>query len=178
MRREAVRPVVFTGETFSGNGHCIKAGNCQHCPSNAVRLHKHKQADGSYVWLCRLCHPRAVDRKHYKDHPDTYKRKRTSIPDRFSRARSAAKRRGKTWELTVDQYKLLISKPCFYGKDHPCATTGSGLDRLNNKIGYTIINVVPCCGLHNTQKGLLEMIGFQFPRTVELMTELTQKEIK
>ena len=92
---------------------------------------------------------------------------------RFSWSKYRAKSRGLLWDLTLEQYAVLISQPCHYGDgNHPLNPTGVGLDRLDNQRGYEIGNVVPCCGLHNFQKGSLEHAGFRYPRIMDLMQEL------
>ena len=69
---------------------------------------------------------------------------------RFSLAKSAAKRRDITWELTLEQFKT------FGDKCHYCggilSQTGSNLDRKDNSLDYTINNVVECCKICNELK--------------------------
>lgn len=75
----------------------------------------------------------------------------------------SAERRGYIWNLTEDQVKRLTSQPCYYCNAKPLqrGTTGTnhngsylynGLDRVDNTKGYTIDNVVPCCGTCNKAK--------------------------
>lgn len=73
--------------------------------------------------------------------------------------RNSAKKRGLEFLLTKEDVKGLIFSPCFY-----CGTEGSneyyhhqrkskggesksynGIDRVDNSIGYTLENCVPCC---------------------------------
>lgn len=66
---------------------------------------------------------------------------------RFICAKSKAKSRGIEWLLTIEEYKTLCNKECFYcsnqiGKQ---VTSSSGLDRIKNDLGYQIDNVVACC---------------------------------
>lgn len=74
--------------------------------------------------------------------------------------RSAA-RRGLPWELTVDQFKTLITSPCFYTGRPPTTlkiVAGkhkilyNGIDRRDNTKGYTISNCVPACTDANIAK--------------------------
>lgn len=73
-----------------------------------------------------------------------------------------AKNRGYCWELTEDQFRDLIEKPCHY-----CGVVNSntrygtrlngpaeynGIDRVNNTQGYFLSNCVPCCKLCNRAK--------------------------
>ena len=170
-----VHPVRFTQKRILGNGHTSYSGYCQYCSSPADRLRKHKTLDGSIVWLCDGCVERSYSRSWYAKHPEHFQKKNKSLNQRFIHAKCMARYRGIAWELTKEQYQHLISQPCFYGKDHTAGETNIGLDRLDHRKGYTIVNSVSCCAFHNGQKGHLECIGFTYPRTVELVFELNQK---
>lgn len=85
-----------------------------------------------------------------------------------------AKSRGLVLEITLEQYELIIAGGrCSYCGDS-LPVDGHGLDRIDNQFGYTIENVTPCCTRCNIRKGLLEKIGFKYPRTVELLKELIE----
>jgi len=77
---------------------------------------------------------------------------------------TGARRRGYSWNLTDKQFRQLTSQPCFYCGVEPSqrgATQAgfngvylyNGLDRIINKKGYTLENIVPCCGVCNRAKG-------------------------
>ena len=75
----------------------------------------------------------------------------------------SAKCRNKKFALTFDVFKDLVTKNCHYCDEPPqnkYTKVGkvrkikfNGIDRLDNKKGYTIDNSVPCCGLCNRMKG-------------------------
>ena len=104
-----------------------------------------------------------------------------SYKQRFSVYKRRAKKRKWRFELTFDQFKNLISGPCFYCKKDPAAwnrylnsdmvTRSSvkslglsrevveratiltnGIDRIDNNSGYTVKNCVPCCFECNKMK--------------------------
>lgn len=76
----------------------------------------------------------------------TYNR---TTKSRFNRGRKTADSRGKAWTLTLEAFERLITLPCSYCGGSLLAETGCGLDRIDNNRGYTIKNVVPCCGSCN-----------------------------
>lgn len=101
----------------------------------------------------------------------TSKRFRRTHKGRFSSLRAQARAAGRTMGISFEYFVILRSHPCNYcGGSLP--ESGSGMDRLDNRIGYTLSNTVACCGQCNRDKGRLEQIGFTYPRTVELMLEL------
>jgi hypothetical protein len=85
-------------------------------------------------------------------------RRRTELVDaiaptagRFRSAVLQAIKRGKEWELREDEYDRLVELLCYYCGGEVGA--GVGLDRVDNRLGYTWTNVVPCCGPCNISKG-------------------------
>jgi hypothetical protein len=100
-----------------------------------------------------------------------YHRKQRTAAGRHNSLKTSARVRGILVSITREQHSVLVSLPCHYCLG-PLNPTGSGLDRLDSSKGYEEGNVVPCCKGCNTQKGNIEMAGFTFPRSYELMLEL------
>lgn len=71
---------------------------------------------------------------------------------RYSYGKSAAKRRGIEFTLSVEEFIYILSS----GKCHYCGYDineyGVGLDRKDNSHGYIMENVVPCCAECNKVK--------------------------
>lgn len=74
-----------------------------------------------------------------------------------------AKRRNYSFDISMEDFRLIIAQPCHYCGIAPYQThrhdgtsksvaVFNGLDRVNNTIGYTTDNVVPCCGICNRAK--------------------------
>jgi hypothetical protein len=91
------------------------------------------------------------------------------LPEGESRTRStfktyiiSAKQRNLTFNLTYSQFKDITKKECHYcgcppsniSRSHKCngEYIYNGIDRKDNKIGYQIDNVVPCCWNCNNAK--------------------------
>lgn len=82
-----------------------------------------------------------------------------------------ARDRELNWELTLEQVREIISKPCHY-----CGATGlnkkvtknckegflyNGIDRIDSLKHYTLNNVVPCCKICNYAKSNMYVKEFQ-----------------
>lgn len=71
------------------------------------------------------------------------RKRENSVSGRYKSYRRNARQRGIRFDITKDEFIVLIS-----GKCHYCGTHGSpyvGIDRVNNEEGYLIQNCVPCC---------------------------------
>ena len=68
---------------------------------------------------------------------------------RYYRCMLQAERRGKQFSLSEKEFFRMITEPCFY-----CGELDgyNGVDRVDNSIGYTDSNCVPCCKNCNSMK--------------------------
>lgn len=73
----------------------------------------------------------------------------TSEYGRYYQYWYSAERRGVPFDITLDEFLSLWQKPCTYCGGE-IATIG--LDRVNNSLGYSLDNVLPCCKVCNTMK--------------------------
>jgi hypothetical protein len=90
--------------------------------------------------------------KKYKEYIKNYQ---SSPQKRYWRAQHDAEKNGKSFNLTLEDYTNLISQPCIYC-DYELGTKvlqGSGLDRIDNTIGYELSNVQSCCMFCNYLRG-------------------------
>jgi len=81
-----------------------------------------------------------------------------------------AVKRGYQWELSEEEAKGLMDLPCHYCGQEPSNVCKSrygngdyyysGIDRMNNSIGYEPTNVVPCCFECNKAKGTRNYTDF------------------
>jgi len=124
---------------------------CQDCANKASCIQSKRIKDRLAAGLCGACgNPMG---------PDSTKTQCRSCVDRFaySVCKCAAKRRNYEFSLTRSQYDALHELPCLYCGQKPCR----GVDRLNNRIGYTEINSVPCCLNCNIAKNDLSLNEFK-----------------
>jgi hypothetical protein len=95
------------------------------------------------------------DKQYHQNNPKKYKQFRynylRSISGRYKSAQRIALTRQINWNISKEDYNVLIVQKCYYcnGK---LSETGSGLDRKDNNIGYLASNVVPCCKYCNMIK--------------------------
>lgn len=78
-----------------------------------------------------------------------------------------AKKHSRVWDLTEDQFRAIVTSNCHYCNIPPRQVSFSGrlaatrqrssflyngIDRLDNSLGYTLANSVPCCNQCNLSK--------------------------
>lgn len=76
----------------------------------------------------------------------------------FSAYRARAEKKGLLFELSPEQFRDFRCKPCKYCGDDRAERRG--IDRRDNQQGYTIDNVVACCGECNCMKTRLSDTEF------------------
>ena len=103
----------------------------------------------------------------------------------FASYRGSAESRGINFELSKEIFKSLTSSPCFYcgvspfSIYKPSLSGGylyNGIDRRDNKLGYTHSNIVPCCKYCNWMKNVFT--EEQFLNQCALVTEFQNKKRK
>ena len=117
------------------------------------------------------------------DHPRTHPNPIESAWDyNWKQYQRNAKFRRQSMTLSYEEFKSLCSQPCFYCGAVPerrpsqrsrSSLLASGLDRVDNALGYEKGNVVPCCTWCNRAKN--NMTKDEFIRRCVAVAE-TQKE--
>jgi hypothetical protein len=109
---------------------------------------------------CQICHLEQKKIAYRKTHPvfldpNRIRYARHCSPrSRFSDSKYGAMRRGHKWTLSYEFYCSLLQKPCYYC-GLPLQKTKGGMDRSDNKKGYTPENVRPCCRRCNWMKNTM-----------------------
>jgi hypothetical protein len=91
---------------------------------------------------------------------------------RYSLYKSSAIKRGKVFELSIEEFINMISSCCEYCGATPADTTHcrgklkhnvpmNGVDRVDNSIGYVIENCKPCCAQCNRGKMAYSLDDFK-----------------
>lgn len=117
--------------------HRSKDPSLRYCPKcTSLKLHEMFSPSTTY---CKLCTRVKTSLRH------------RTLGGKFCFSRSLAKKRDYCWEITIEQYAILMKNPCHYC-GYALDETGVGLDRKDNAQGYKPDNVVPCCGSCNTTR--------------------------
>ena len=96
---------------------------------------------------------RARRRRYYYTHTEVERakeRRRREHPRRcYYEYKSGAKRRKLSFNLTFKEFTTFWQQPCYYCGEN---IKTIGLDRVDNSLGYSLNNVVPCCTKCNRMK--------------------------
>lgn len=96
--------------------------------------------------------------QYYLSNKDKYSKRRAEWriknPERtkFLYAKADSKRRKLEFALDFEWLKIFWQQGCTYCGKNLLLEKGISADRLDNELGYTITNIVPCCGTCNSIK--------------------------
>ena len=118
---------------------------CSECEIEKEESEFSKRTDnGRLASNCKVC-----KRNYKKAH---YQSNKYEPSERWRYLLNRAKIRNLDVTLTFEQFKNMVGQPCAYCGDDTSKNVGSGLDRLNNSLGYSLDNVVVCCAKCNFGK--------------------------
>lgn len=77
--------------------------------------------------------------------------------NKYKQIKRSALKRNIGFNISFDEFKSLMLKPCFYCNDYPFIIEGRGLvlhgiDRIDSDGAYEMYNIVPCCWMCNRAK--------------------------
>ena len=108
---------------------------------------------GYFHPYCKPCSREYVKRFATDENRAKWRVLSRTLKPRYSATKRSANSRKIEFLLTLQEYEVLIEgKSCHYCSGKLPETRG-GLDRMNNSIGYTLDNCVPCCVECNRIKG-------------------------
>lgn len=110
-----------------------------------TEFHKDKSSKDGFTFSCKSCQKSFDQTPERKKYQQEYQQK----PEvKYLIYNHGAKKRGYLFDLSFDQFTILINQPCTY-----CGQIKSnGVDRIDNSVGYTLENSAPCCSLCNDIK--------------------------
>ena len=69
-------------------------------------------------------------------------------------------RAGQVFDLTKEQFDALTAQLCTYCNSYSPGKQFCGVDRVDDMVGYTPDNCVPCCGVCNFMKSNMSRADF------------------
>lgn len=108
----------------------------------------------------------------------------------YKRYQRRAEQKGRSFELTQAEFRAITKMDCHYCGKPPAQAYNrysnkrvhlliknqpyvyNGIDRVSSDLGYTLENVVPCCGTCNKMK--LDMTVGEFHEQIQKITEHTK----
>ncbi len=137
---------------------CTKCGETKpisHFPVNNSRKdHKGTRCIDCQRKITRFYHLkyRSIDPKAWDARKRNYPKNKYTVYERNAKLKRVF------FDLTFDEFMTFWQKPCYY-----CGAKieSIGLDRMDNDLGYTTDNIVPCCTTCNyLKKNLFDSDGF------------------
>lgn len=104
---------------------------------------------------------RIYNKAYRQKHIDRYKaydQIKNKLPKyRYRQSLSNAKKRNLCWEISYEDFVKNLETPCYYcqGRMNNPSQHGCHMDRIDNDKGYTLDNILPCCGSCNRVRGLV-----------------------
>ena len=92
------------------------------------------------------------DKERYVRLKNEFAKRARTLEVRFKSGVSKAKKMKREWQISFVEYKQLIKLGCYYCGVDLTDTAGTNLDRVDNKKGYTLNNVLPACGPCNESR--------------------------
>lgn len=136
-----------------------KCSQCKECKlftqfNMIIRNNKNIKPYTNY--MCKLCErnkdkERRQEPQRKKQLSDNNKKHRMSLKGRFGNLKHGSLRRKIDCNINFNDFENLHKLPCYYCNDllNNDIGCGHGLDRIDNSKGYTLDNVLKCCGFCN-----------------------------
>lgn len=173
------KKIEVIGQTFGQllvlDDISIKKGNrsrrylkCQ-CSCGKIVLKDKNKVMSGHTSSCRHKQKKARDTfgKRVRGLPEG----EAAFNNLFYAYQRSAEKRDISFELSKEQFKEIVTKPCIYCGDVCQATYRkkscngdypyTGIDRYDNEKGYTVDNCVPCCKVCNRMKSNLSVLFFK-----------------
>lgn len=135
---------------------CNDCGEIHTVPYSTIKHRKNSQYLKTGETLCRAC----ANKRMSGERSSCYKHG----TERYSEYRNNARNRNIEFQLSVEEFKELVEKPCHYcggySSDWNIKSRGNGIDRKDSNIGYVYENCVPCCSKCNFVKNKIPYKDF------------------
>lgn len=81
--------------------------------------------------------------------------RKRGLKPRYNKYLNNARYKNRTFDLDIEEFDLLTKQPCFFCGGYSSEFNGefyTGLDRIDDRGGYSIKNCRPCCDVCNFMK--------------------------
>lgn len=110
---------------------------------------------------CEACYKKMkdVESRRIREERNYNEERKKNINKHYNEYKKGAAIRNIWFELSLDEFKLLVEQPCFYCNTYN-ENEAMGIDRLYSNLGYCAKNCVSCCTICNMMKSDLDPIIF------------------
>lgn len=144
------------------------------CDCGELKEVRGSEAKKGYVKTCGKCEYHSQLLKNAASKSAQTKDPQQPEKELYKRYVYGALKRNLEWKLTVEEFVNIIKQNCSYcgnsprdysralrkGKGKTYKLVANGIDRINNKIGYTLNNSTACCSTCNRMKGTMDLLEF------------------
>jgi hypothetical protein len=143
------------------NQHLQNISNKRLCHKCGIEFETFKTSNNKDSTKCKKCFESQQKIEDNRDDRNrNYKEERKQfLETHFKMFINESSKRGYNVELNFEDYKELITKSCYYC-NHYVESEAIGIDRINNSLGYTKENCVPCCEICNRIKSFYHPVFF------------------
>lgn len=135
---------------------------CNRCGKITVVREDHIKSNTYRPQSCTHCYHSLLGEKTKQRYKQIYNLEgekyelARKLNSQLMKFKAGAKARNLSFELSDEEAKDIMSKPCYY-----CGEPISlGIDRIDSSKGYIQNNIVPCCGICNIMKNAFSIDTF------------------
>lgn len=150
--------IKCTGCGKEGNAYIFRKGKCSPCrltgpEGELIRKAKRDWVENNKEYVKEYKSKNRLKNIRPGESSKYWHRYKNKPEYRFKQSKSVAKREKREWSIEFEVYCSLIKSKCCYCKESIEEECGKGLDRIDNTKGYSLENVVSCCGDCNKTRG-------------------------
>lgn len=129
------------------------------------------------IQKCQPCYVKMkdVEKKRIREERNYNIERKNNTEKHYNEYKKCAVQRNVWFELTKDEFKLIVNQQCFYCESYN-RNEVIGIDRLYSDLGYCLQNCVPCCKICNIMKN--DMTPTEFINHLQKFTKQPLKLIQ
>ena len=145
-------------QRYLQNREAILAYKKEYAKKNADRI-KEKQKEYRESHKEELC---LKQKNRQQKNKEKYYYTKHKLSGRYSTYKTNAIKRKRAFDLKIEEFDLITSKPCHYCGEYDSYQDMkyTGVDRIDSSKGYFFENCVPCCEVCNRMKSDSNIVDF------------------